>query len=85
MKFKFSPEKVEEFQKKLHRNMKPCPFCGSIYWCNNLTFNNYVHVYAEMDENFKPTGNVIPAFILTCTQCGYMYTFNASLAKVLED
>ena len=85
MKVKYSNEKIQQFINKIQRTQKPCPFCGGMVWWGNNNFQGYVNVFPQVDEKCQQTGNVFPAFLLSCEQCGYTHVFSAVFAKVLED
>lgn len=60
-----------------------CPFCGKNEWIMN---RNVTAQFPIDQNNSHCNGNVVPTIEMTCTECGYVASFNMDVlcTKVME-
>jgi len=63
------------------KGQKICPICGENSWG---VFDNLWELRAFSQGNLNLGGPIIPLAALACKNCGYVMTFNALLAGLIE-
>jgi len=78
---KLSPDELQKALKWIESKLtvKTCPMCGD----EKLILDDSLAALPVMGDKQMVRETLIPAFVLTCGNCGYIRLFNAMRAEII--